>query len=123
MKWIEFISDELTYEIDRIHIIGKGSYLIHVPSEGNLLFELWVILLYSRLISAYQQCRITSSESVLIIERAKNLTAITQLSNLNLKVFSRQLRMDTMQYEDGMLKCRPELDSLWSHCKSVSNFL
>ena len=44
-----------------------------------------------------------SSQSGLIIDRAKNLTAITQLSNLNLKVFSRQLRMNTMKYADGML--------------------
>ena len=88
---------KLADNIDNIH--NHVENINPVISERSLLLYLWVFLLYCATVSSFMPSAwVPQGHS-----RTYWFIQVWQLSNLGLKVFSRQLSIKVMRYENGML--------------------
>ena len=83
--------------------VSMGSFQYKNWVSGESFAYLWVILLYFSLESRPDSSSVGISQVVLKINKVKNLTGVTWLSNWSLKVFYKQFSIKIVKYEDGML--------------------
>ena len=76
-----------------------GSFKYKNQVNGQFFAYLWVILLYFSRESTLDSSSVVIWSSQFVL----NLTDVTQLSNRNLRVFSKQISIKIVKYEDGML--------------------
>ena len=76
-----------------------GSFKYKNQVNGEFFAYLWVILLYLSQESTLD----SSSVGIWSSQFVLNLTDVTQLSNRSLRVFSKQISIKVVKYEDGML--------------------
>ena len=76
-----------------------GSFKYKNQVNGQFFAYLWVILLYFSRESTLDSSSVVIWSSQFVL----NLTENTQLSNRNLRVFSKQISIKIVKYEDGML--------------------
>ena len=87
----------MTDKMDESCINGKFS--VQEPSECRAFAYQWVILLYLSQESTLD----SSSVGIWSSQFVLNLTDVTQPSNRNLRIFSKQISIKIVKYEDGML--------------------
>ena len=76
-----------------------GSFKYKNQVNGEFFAYLWVILLYLSQESTLDSSSVGIWSSHFVL----NLTDVTQLSNRSLRVFSKQISIKIVKYEDGML--------------------
>ena len=76
-----------------------GSFKYKNQVNGKFFAYLWVILLYLTQESTLDSSSVGIWSSQFIL----NLTDVTQLSNRSLRIFSKQISIKIVKYEDGML--------------------
>ena len=91
--------DWWNWQIEWMKSVSMGSFKYKKHVNGESFAYLWVILLYLSQESTLD----SSSVGIWSSQFVLNLTDFTQLSNRSLRVFSKQISIKTVKYEDGML--------------------
>ena len=91
--------DWWNWQIEWMKSVSMGSFQYKNQVNGESFAYLWVILLYLSQESTLD----SSSVGIWSSQFVLNLTDFTQLSNRSLRVFSKQISIKIVKYEDGML--------------------
>ena len=91
--------DWWNWQIEWMKSVSVGSFKYKNQVNGESFAYLWVILLYLSQESTLD----SSSVGIWSSQFVLNLTDFTQLSNRSLRVFSKQISIKIVKYDDGML--------------------